>query len=140
MSEQDIRQASDRFYQALNQMLGGDTSGIEKAWSHGDDVSTMHPLGGSEVGWEQVRNGWTMAAQVISSGKASVRDLRVFDLGDVAYTTGVEYAQATVGGTSVEFEARCTNIYRQESGEWKMVHHHADLSPEAMKAVQKLMA
>jgi ketosteroid isomerase-like protein len=138
-SEQQVQQASDRFYQSLNNLLGGDPSDMEKVWSHRDDVSTMHPLGGNEVGWEQVWRGWQMASQAISEGQARAHDLRVFVLGDVAYTTGMEDAHATLGGATVGFDARCTNIYRKEGGEWKMIHHHTDTSPEAVDAVKRLM-
>ena len=29
---------------------------------------------------------------------------------------------------------RDTNIFQLEQGEWKMVHHHTDISPQLQKA------
>ncbi len=45
-AEDEVRQASERFYAALNSTLDGDSSPMEEIWSHGSDVSAMHPTGG----------------------------------------------------------------------------------------------
>ena len=44
--EDEIRQASEQFYAALNREINGDPGPMMEVWSHGSDVSTMHPLGG----------------------------------------------------------------------------------------------
>lgn len=51
-TEDEVRQVSDRFYAAVNSMLDGDASQMAGVWSHESDVSTMHPLGGRENGWD----------------------------------------------------------------------------------------
>ncbi len=33
-----------------------------------------------------------------------------------------------------------TNIYRREAGEWKLVHHHADISPAMLGILERLQA
>ena len=53
--ENDVRAASEKFYSALNRMLNGDASPLEDIWSHSATVTTMDPIGGREVGWNQVR-------------------------------------------------------------------------------------
>ena len=58
----------------------------------------------------------------------------------MAYTVGTERAKGTIGGVTAHFAARATNIYRKERGEWKIVHHHADLVPEAAAALQQFLA
>ncbi len=50
-------------------------------------------------------------------------------IGDVAYEVGVERGQATFAGNEVTLDYRVTNIYRNEAGGWKIVHHHTDISP-----------
>ncbi len=140
MSETDVRQASDRFYQALQGVLAGDPSGMEGIWSHSDDVSTFHPIGGAEVGWERVWGSWVGASRAIGNGGVEVTDLRVVVMGDTAFTTGVEHAHGTIGTTQGRFDARCTNIYRKESGSWKIVHHHSDIDPALAAALQQLMS
>jgi ketosteroid isomerase-like protein len=125
-TEDEVRQASDRFYAALDSMLNGDPGPMADVWSHDATVSAMHPLGGREVGWDVVRGSWESAAQAFEGGSHEVSDLEVSVLGDVAYTTGIEHVDATVGGKSLHFDIRATNIYRREGAEWKMVHHHTD--------------
>jgi hypothetical protein len=51
---EEVHQASDRFYAALNRMLQGDAGPMMDVWPHTSDVTTMHPIGEREVGWEQV--------------------------------------------------------------------------------------
>jgi ketosteroid isomerase-like protein len=43
-----------------------------------------------------------------------------------------------LGGQSLTLEHRVTNVYRQEAGEWKIVHHHADPSPAMIDVLRKL--
>jgi ketosteroid isomerase-like protein len=141
MSVENVRQASDRFYAALNRGINGDTSEMFDICSHADDVTTMHPLGGRQIGWSEVRTSWEMAAGAVDGGSVEVSDLQITLLGDdAAYTTGTENASATVGGTPVSISARCTNVYRREDGVWKVVHHHVDLLPDMAAAFQSALA
>ena len=136
--ENEIRQASEQFYAALNREINGDPGPMMEVWSHGSEVSTMHPLGGINVGWEDVRAGWEQAAQAISEGQVSLEDLVVLPLADdVAYTVGTEHGQAKFGSDTVGVDWRVTNIYRREGGEWKIVHHHTDVSPEVVEALDR---
>ena len=136
-AEDEIRQASEQFYEALNRMLNGDLEPMMEVWSHGSDVATMHPLGGRETGWEEVRANWEQVAQGFSDGQVSLEDLVVVPLSeDVAYTLGTEHGQATLGDETVSIDWRATNIYRREAGEWKMVLHHTDVSPELVEVLK----
>jgi hypothetical protein len=47
----NARNASDQFYAALNRMVTGDASSMAEIWSQSATVTTMHPIGGREVGW-----------------------------------------------------------------------------------------
>jgi ketosteroid isomerase-like protein len=136
--EDEIRQASEQFYTALNRVINGDPGPIMEVWSHGSDVTTMHPLGGRETGWEEVRASWEQVAQAFSDGQVSIEDLVVIPLSDdVAYTLGLEQGQAKLGEETVGIGWRVTNIYRREEGEWKMVHHHTDVSPALVEVLER---
>ena len=126
---------------ALNRELNGDPGPMVELWSHGSDVTTMHPLGGRELGWDAVRATWEQVAQAPSDGQVSLDDLVVVPLtDDVAYTLGTERGQGKLGDETVRIDWRATNIYRREGGEWKMVHHHTDVSPALVEALGRLGA
>ena len=76
-AEDEVRQASERFYAALNSTLDGDSSPMEQIWSHGSDVGAMHPFGGRMVGWEEVGASWEQAAQAFSGGQVALEDMVV---------------------------------------------------------------
>jgi ketosteroid isomerase-like protein len=141
-AETEVQQASDAFYAALNRMLAtGDAGAVTAVWSQSEQGSTMHPIGGREVGREQVLATWRQAGPAFSEGRATAEDLVVVPLcEDVAYTTGTERFEGKVGGESIRGEWRATNIYRREDGGWKIVHHHTDASPELQALLQRLQA
>ena len=137
-TENEVRAASEKFYAALNRMLNGDAGSLEDIWSHGSTVTTMHPIGGREVGWEQVRKSWEQVAQLSTKGQVKLRDQFIQVAGDAAYELGVERGQFSLAGQQVTADARVTNIYRRESGAWKVVHHHTDIAPAMVDVLSRL--
>ncbi len=138
--DDEIQQTAEQFYAALNQMVSGDASALADVWSHGPDVTTMHPLGGREAGWERVQATWELAASLFTEGRVTISDQVIVPLTeDVAYTVATERGEGTIGGEQLSFEHRVTNIYRREDGAWKLVHHHTDLVPEMADAVGRAM-
>ena len=139
-AEDEVRQASDRFYTALNRMLNGDAGPLSEVWSHEADVTTMHPIGGRQVGWEQVRPVWEQVAHICSGGQVWLEDQLVRTGGDLAFEVGTERGQGTMAGQTLTFDHRVTNVYRREAGGWKIVHHHADISPEMQELLSRLQS
>ena len=139
-AEDEVRQASERFYAALNKMANGEASSMSTVWAHGGDVTTMHPIGQREVGWEQVRPVWEQVASMCSEGQIRLRNQLIRVGTDLAYEVGMEEGQITMAGERVAFNGRVTNIYRREGGEWKIVHHHSDPSPAANDLLSRLQA
>ncbi len=137
-AEDEVRQASNRFYAALNSGTSGDAGPMMAIWSHGPDVTTMHPIGKREVGWEQVRPVWEMAANAFSGGRIRLSDQLIRVGTDLAYEVGVEEGEATLAGEHVSISQRVTNIYRREGGDWKIVHHHSDASPAMNELLSRL--
>ncbi len=134
----ECRKASEHLYDALHHMLNGDSCLMEGIWSHSPDVTTMHPVGGREVGWDQVREKWDQLARLTSDGQIRLRDQLIRIEGDIAYEVGTEEGQVMLGGQQVSMQHRVTNIYRREAGAWKAVHHHADISPTMVDALRSL--
>lgn len=139
-AENEVREASKKFYAALTRMLNGDAGPLADIWSHSATVTTMHPIGGREVGWDEVRKSWEQVAQLASGGEGKLSDQVIQVAGDAAYELGVERGQVTLAGQQVTIEHRVTNIYRRESGAWKVVHHHTDVSPAMLDVLARLKA
>lgn len=135
-TEDEVTAASNQFYLALNRMLSGDANPLADIWSHSATATTMHPVGGREVGWEQVRQSWEQVAQVATDGEVHLDDQLIQVVGDVAYELGVERGRFSLAGEPIAFEVRVTNIYRRESAGWRIVHHHADSAPRMIDALK----
>jgi ketosteroid isomerase-like protein len=139
MSEEDkVREASKRFYAALNSMLVQRNGPMADAWVHDATVTAMHPIGGRQVGWEQVRQSFEQVGGLAGGGEVALRDQIIHVVGDMAYELGTEQGQALIAGEEIRFGHRVTNIYRRERGEWKMVHHHADVNAEMLDLLKRL--
>ncbi len=139
-AEDEVRKASEHFYAALNQMLNGNAGPLADVWSHSAGVTTMHPIGGREVGWDKVGQTWEQVAKVFSGGQVKLNDQLIQVSGDMAYEVGTERGEAKLGAQQVAIEHRVTNIYRREAGAWKIVHHHTDVSPAMAEALRRLEA
>ena len=74
LTEDEVCQVSDQFKAALNHMLNGDAGPMMEVWSHNSDVTTLHPVEGRQIGWEQVRGSFEQFAHLCSSGQIATRD------------------------------------------------------------------
>jgi ketosteroid isomerase-like protein len=137
-TEDEVRKASEQFYAALNRMVNGDALPLADIWSQGAGVTTMHPIGGREVGWDKVRASFAQVAEIASEGRIRLDDQLIRVTGDLAYELGFERGQAKFAGQQVSLDHRVTNIYRREAGSWKMVHHHTDVSPAMLDVLNRL--
>ena len=134
-TEDEVRQASDQFYAALNRLTQGELAPMLAVWSQAEAVTALHPPGGRAMGRAAVRATWEGLSQSSTHGQVSVSDLLVRCQGDLAYTVGVERGEGVI-----PFTARSTNIYRREEGAWKMIHHHVDLVPAVQEALARARA
>ena len=147
--EDEVEQATRRFYQALDDLiLGKGTEAMSEAWHHDDSVTTVHPFGHWARGWKEIAATWDEIAAIYTfyhghddrhDGVGDIHELRVIVLGDVAYTTGVY--RSRLYGLSVDgMNVNCTNVLHKRDGIWKVVHHHADQArPEVQAALAKMV-
>ena len=138
-AEDEVRDASTQFYAALNSMTDGSAAPMIEIWSHGT-ATALHPIGGRQLGWDEVRGSFEQVAGLASGGNIELREQRIQVLGDTAYEVGVEYGQAKLAGEQIAIEQRVTNIYRREPDGWKIVHHHTDISPAMVDMLSRLRA
>lgn len=137
-SEDEVRKASQQFYAALNRMANGDSGSMAEVWSHGAEVTAMHPIGGRDVGWDAVKTSFAQVAKLASGGKVELKDQSIQVAGDLAYEIGSEQGELSLGGHHAVIDHRVTNIYRRQDGTWKMVHHHTDTSPAMLDILARL--
>ena len=138
-TEIEVRKASEQFYAALNRMINGDAAPLEDIWSHSGGVTTMHPIGGRQVGWEEVRGSWDQVARFATGGKVALTDQILQCTDDMAYELGVERGDFVLAGQPISnFENRVTNVYRREPAGWKIVHHHTDISQPMLHILARL--
>lgn len=114
-SNDEVSQASQRFHSALNSMLNGDATPLADAWPHSSTVSTMHPVGGRQLGWDEVWATWVEVARVSSEGKVNLADQIIQIAGDTAYELGVKRGSFKLAAQTVDIKGRMTNIYRREA-------------------------
>jgi len=139
-AEDEVRTASTAFYSALNRMCNGDAGPLMEVWPHTAEVSTMHPIGGREIGWDQVQGPWQQVAQMSSGGEVKLDEQVVRVSGDMAYETGFERGSLTIAGEKIVINHRVTNIYQRQSGTWRIVHHHTDVSFAMLDLLNRLRA
>ena len=139
-TEDEVRKASEQFYAALNRMVNGDASALADVWSQGAGDTTMHPIGGREVGWQKVRASFAQVAEIASEGRVRLDDQLIRVMGDVAYELGSERGRVKFAGQQISVDHRVTNIYRREAGSWKLIHHHTDVAPAMLDVLNRLQS
>ncbi len=139
-AEDAVREASRRFYDALNGMANGKTRTFDDIWSQDANVTTMHPIAGRQIGWDAVKDSFEQFAQIASRGTVVLKDQVIRISGDMAYETGIEQGSVMLAGERADFNHRVTNIYRRDAGGWKIVHHHGDVDPGLVDALDRLRA
>ena len=134
----EITEANNQLYTGLNAMFTGDLDMLNNLWSHTEAITYMGPFGGSLKGWALVNEEFTKVAAMKLGGKISCKDLHVFAGTDVGYATCVEEG-VNIGpdGDPVSVSHRATNIFHLEGGEWRLVHHHTDISTQLEEAYDK---
>ena len=135
-AEKGLRAANDQFYAALNSMFTGDLAPMNAIWAHQDEVTDMGPFGGRLTGWKMVGEEFKKEAAMKIGGHVSCKDLVVQVGSDMGYTVCIEQGEnMSTDGKPVLVSHRATNIFRLINGQWKMVHHHTDISPQLEAAI-----
>jgi NAD(P)H-dependent FMN reductase/ketosteroid isomerase-like protein len=120
---------------AARAYVNGDAAPLDEIVATRGTASFFPPNGGSETGAKEVSARYDR--DVKSFGKGGETQLEVLQSGadgDVGFWTGFQSAKVKMNGAAepVAMKLRITELFRRESGEWKMVHRHAD----AMSAPQ----
>jgi ketosteroid isomerase-like protein len=118
-----------RCQQALGELVQGRPEPFKALWSHADDVVIMGAFGGYERGWDQVSARLDWAAAGIKATDRAADNVVTVVGDDLAYTVDLEHMTRHAGGHPTPRTLRCTQAYRRENGEWKVILRHADELP-----------
>jgi ketosteroid isomerase-like protein len=127
-----LKAANEAFYSALNTMFTGKIDPMLALWSHGKDVTYLGPDGQFLTGWSSVKADWNKQAAMRLGGKASPSNVRYFAApgSEIAVVQDIERITTDKGQ---KLSMRAINVYRMESGAWKMVSHQTDKLPAVLK-------
>lgn len=114
----------DQYAQAVGTV---DLKLLAQIWSHSPDVSFIYPLG-EEHGFDAIEQHVFVK---VMGGMFSSRDLKMHDVaiyvnGDSAWSEFHWEFHATLrkDGSTVTTHGVETQVYRKESGQWRLVHVH----------------
>jgi ketosteroid isomerase-like protein len=126
-----LAQMIEQHCRAATAVRNGDpTLFIEQVSKH-EPVSLFPASQPSRTGYANVCEAIRRVASVYSSSEAVEFDVAAAGVsGDLAYIVGHERAASSIqGGAQEDLELRVTHVNRRESGDWKLVHRHADPGP-----------
>jgi ketosteroid isomerase-like protein len=125
-----VDQAWERFMAAVRDaqrdLAAGRPEPFKALWAHTDDVVIMGGFGGYERGWEQVSSRLDWASKGLAATDRSVENIVTVAGEDLGYTVDLEHMTRHASGQPRPLTLRCTQVYRRENGEWKVVLRHAD--------------
>ena len=118
--ERAVVRVNAAFYEAFCRR---DMQRMEALWATEHDVAVVHPGWPAVYGRDNVLASWQDILQSRSSPDITCAHVHAFVMGDVAFVVCTEqlFTQDLVA----------TNVFVRESGDWKIVHHHAGLLASA---------
>lgn len=128
MSDPSIETAVQRLRAAMADVANGDTSKIKALYEHSADATSFYGWGGYEVGWAQVDKRWDWAGRQFKGGTVSYEPLTRVASGDLFYLTDIETFTCRMAGKDdpATWSNRVTHIFHRASGEWRLIHRHAN--------------
>ena len=117
-------------YEAELALHNGDPAPRRVLWSRTEPVSVLGAWRNAH-GRQEIDELFTALGSSFSDCTSFAFDLQAYDVvGDMAYTAGLEHISASVDGKPRTFTLRATQVYRRESGEWRVAHRHGDTVSE----------
>ncbi len=125
----DLDKTIEEYHRALDEFVKGRPEFVLDLFSERDDISIANPLGPIVRGRKKVEETTESAASYFRDGQPThfERIVKVMTP-DLAFIVENERAKAKVGKRESlsTIALRVTTIFRQEEGDWKIVHRHAD--------------
>lgn len=114
LAEDTVLAANQAFYDAF---AGRDLAAMEALWSRESPVACIHPGWNPLTDRDEIIAAWTAILRNPDAPDVAVDNAIALMLGD----TAMVICHERVGGALLA----CTNVFRLESGLWRMVLHQA---------------
>jgi ketosteroid isomerase-like protein len=133
MTDGDLQASVDaaiaRLRAAMAKVANGDVSAIKSLYSHSAEATSFYGWGGFETGWEEVSRRWDWAGSQFKGGSVHYRNVTTVITPELFYLTDIEIFEhqrmANVDGET-GWSNRVTHVFRNEGGEWRLLHRHAN--------------
>ena len=113
-------------YEAELALHNGDAAPRRALWSRNEPVSVLGAVRNA-YGQQEIDELFTALGSSFSDCTSCAFDLQACDVaGDMAYTAGLEHTSVSVDGQPRTYTLRATQVYRRESGQWRVAHRHGD--------------
>ena len=113
-------------YEAELALHNGDAAPRRALWSREEPVSVLGAMS-SAHGQQEIGELFASLASSFSGCTSYAFDLQAYGVMDgMAYTAGLEHTSVLIDGQPRTYTLRATQVYRRESGEWRVAHRHAD--------------
>jgi ketosteroid isomerase-like protein len=113
-----VLQVNRAFYGAFQNR---DNKAMEQVWAEEHASSCIHPGWAPLVGRHAVMASWRAILGSADPPRIEMTDAQAVVLGSAALVTCIEHlADATIAAT---------NVFVEERGRWRMVHHHGSSMP-----------
>ena len=121
----------ERCHEALTEQSHGNSGPLLSLWSRADDVVFLAPMGGRQLGYEQVSGLLSVVATTLNYQGWHAENLLTIVSDDTAITVEIEHITRPSGSVPEsswpdEIVLRVTTFYRRENGEWRIVVRHAN--------------
>jgi ketosteroid isomerase-like protein len=117
-------------YDAELALHNGDSAPRRALWSRNEPVNVLGAWRNAH-GQQEIDELFTALGNSFSDCTSYAFDEQAYDVvGDMAYTAGLEHTSASVDGQPRTYTLRATQVYRRESGQWRVAHRHGDTVTE----------
>ena len=131
---QDFQQFMKRREAASDAYVQGDAEPLSNVVARECLATFFPPRGGFTTGTKEVASRYESDADIFERGSHFEFEILQMAASDgIAYWAGFMKGEARMRGKAdaVPMNLRVTEIFRRESGDWKMVHRHADSMAES---------
>ena len=128
MSDRDdfLTWVTSELHHAERALHDGDAAPRRRLWSRQEPVSVLGAWRNA-FGQQEIDTLFDDLGAQFSDCLSYELEILSYDVvGDVAYTAALEHTSASVDGDPRTYTLRATQVYRRESGAWRVAHRHGD--------------